>query len=127
MTEGMKFLRCEVASPGSNADLIAMHGWQAVMKSFHKDRSGDVLVLQEPYSLFLDPLTSERSKAYTTTHGTPYWYDTHVPLLVYGPGVAPAVRRERVTPLQVAPILARALGVEMPAGTEAQTPAGLFK
>ncbi len=76
-----------------------------VLMSFHRERSGDVYVLQEPYTLFMDPLTSKRSQAYTTTHGTPYWYDTHVPLLVYGSGVAPGVRQERVTPLQVAPIL----------------------
>ena len=85
------------------------------------------MVLQEPYSVFMDPLTSERSKAYTATHGSPYWYDTHVPLLVYGPGVVPGVRQERVTPLAVAPILMRAAGVEPPPEMEAKVPAGLFK
>jgi hypothetical protein len=117
------YTRSQLAGKGVADDPI----YTMVARSFHPERSGDVYVLQEPYSLFNDPITSLKSKAYTTTHGTPYWYDTHVPLLVYGAGVAPGVRPERVTPLQVAPVLARALGVEMPAGAEAKLPAGLFK
>jgi hypothetical protein len=61
-----------------------------------------------------------------TTHGTPHPYDTHVPLLVFGPGVKPGVREERVTPQAAAAILARALGVPPPAKAEAKVPEGLF-
>jgi hypothetical protein len=62
-----------------------------------------------------------------TTHGTPHAYDTHVPLLVFGPGIAPGVRGDAVTPLAAAPILARALGVKPPAGCKAAVPERLFR
>ena len=64
----------------------------AVWRSFHPDRAGDVAVVLKPYHLFSDTLGTG------TTHGTPHAYDTHVPLLVYGPGVRAGVRTERVTP-----------------------------
>jgi len=62
-----------------------------------------------------------------TTHGSPHAYDTHVPLLVYGPGIRPGVRTERVTPQATAAILARGLGVAPPAGAEVGVPTGLFR
>ena len=61
------------------------------------------------------------------THGTPYPYDTHVPLIVFGTGVRPGVREERVAPMSAAAILARALGVPPPEGAEYPVPAGLFQ
>jgi hypothetical protein len=95
--------------------------------SFQPERSGDVMVLLKPYYLLSPPITSPRLDAYRTTHGTPYDYDTHVPLLVYGAGVRPGVRAGRVTPLAVAPILAHGLGVRPPAAAEAPVPEGLFR
>jgi hypothetical protein len=89
-------------------------------KSFRADRSGDVLVVVRPYHLITSRLSG-------TTHGTPHPYDTHVPLLVSGPGVRHAVRRDPVTPQAAAVILARALGVPPPAKAEATVPAGLFE
>jgi hypothetical protein len=62
-----------------------------------------------------------------TTHGTPHPYDTHVPLLVYGPGVRAGVRQEAMTPQAVAAILAHGLGVSAPARAEAPLPEGLFE
>jgi hypothetical protein len=62
-----------------------------------------------------------------TMHGTPHEYDTHVPLLVYGPGVRPGVRKEAVTPQAVATVLAPALGIKPPSCAEAPVPDGFFK
>ena len=42
---------------------------------------GDVKVLFKPYYLF--PPSGRAASAYTTTHGSPHPYDTHVPLIVY--------------------------------------------
>ena len=42
-----------------------------------------------------------------TTHGTPYDYDTHVPLLVYGPGIRGGRRDEPTTPQALASIFAK--------------------
>jgi hypothetical protein len=90
-----------------------------VQKSFHPDRSGDVLVVMKPYHFFSVPKVG-------TNHGSPYPYDTHVPLLVFGPGIIGGERKDAVTPQAIAAILARALGVLSPARAEAAVPAGLF-
>src|SRR5207237_723313 len=84
---------------------------QAVQKSFIAERSGDVVAIVKPCCVFW-PYESG------TTHGTPHDYDRHVPLLVCGRGVAPLVRSEPVTPLAVAGILARSLGIDAPAGVD---------
>jgi hypothetical protein len=93
---------------------------ERVRRSFHPDRSGDVAVVLKPYHLLGSPLGTG------TTHGTPHPYDTHVPLLVYGPGVRAGVRSEAVTPQAVAAILAAGLGIPPPGAAEAPVPDGLF-
>jgi hypothetical protein len=58
-----------------------------------------------------------------TNHGTPHEYDTHVPVLVYGAGVPPLGKRDApVSSLVVAPILARSLGIDPPAGAKEKVP-----
>jgi hypothetical protein len=90
-----------------------------VRRSFYPDRSGDLLLVLKPYYLL-------SSYFWGTNHGTPYEYDTHVPLLFYGPGIRPGVRKEAVTPQAAASVLARALGIKPPARAEAPVPEGLF-
>jgi len=48
------------------------------------------------------------------THGSVWMYDRHVPLLLAGPGVGAGVREERVGIQDLAPTLARLLGVPAP-------------
>jgi hypothetical protein len=92
---------------------------QQVRLSFHPERSGDVRIIEKAYHLMATRLTG-------TNHGTPHDYDTHVPLFVYGAGVRPGVRRERITPQAAAVILAKALGIKPPAKANAAVPADLF-
>jgi len=63
-----------------------------------------------------------------TTHGSPWSYDTHVPLVIYGTGVTPGIRKERVEPLAAAAaaILSRSAGVTPPNGATTPVPDGLF-
>jgi hypothetical protein len=91
-----------------------------VQKSFHPERSGDVMIVFKPYDL----LTSRRTG---TNHGTPHPYDTHVPLLIFGPGIKAAKRTDPVTPQAIAAILAHAIGVPAPAAAEAPVPDRLFE
>jgi hypothetical protein len=100
---------------------------ESVRQSYYPGRSGDVSVVLKSHYLLSPPISSPRLDSYRAQHGTPYDYDTHVPLLVYGAGVRPGVRTERVTPLAAAAILARGLGVRPPAAAEAPVPAGLWK
>ena len=90
---------------------------ERVRCSFHPERSGDVAVVLKPYYLLGETL--ERG----TTHGSPHPYDTHVPLLLYGPGIRPGVRsQEAVTSLSVTATLARNLGIAPPADAAAPLP-----
>jgi predicted AlkP superfamily pyrophosphatase or phosphodiesterase len=49
-----------------------------------------------------------------TTHGSPYWYDRHVPLVFMGPGVNPGSSDGPAYTVDVAPTLARLAGIPMP-------------
>jgi arylsulfatase A-like enzyme len=80
----------------------------AVSLGFFEPRFGDLYILAEPYYLF---------DATGTTHGTPYDYDTHVPLIFYGPGIQPGVYARRVAVNDVAPTLAELLQIERPSGS----------
>jgi hypothetical protein len=93
---------------------------EQVCQSFHVSRCGDVVVLTKPYYLITPYLTG-------TTHGTPHSYDTHVPLLVYGPGVRAGKREDVVTPQAAAVIIAHSLGIPSPNNAVASLPADIFK
>jgi len=80
----------------------------AISLQFFGPRSGDLYILAEPYYLF---------DATGTTHGTPYDYDTHVPLIFCGAGIQAGVYTRRVAINDVAPTLAELLQVERPSGS----------
>jgi predicted AlkP superfamily pyrophosphatase or phosphodiesterase len=82
-----------------------------VLLSFHRERSGDVDVLLEPYWM---------SGATGTTHGTPFSFDTHIPLVLMGPGIRPGRQDRAVLLNDLAPTLATLLGVETPSGSSGQ-------
>lgn len=74
--------------------------------SFNPKRSGDVLYALAPYNI--------PAGGSGTTHGSPWKYDTHVPLLLLGSGVRPGKYSQLVSPAAIAPTLARLLRVEEP-------------
>ena len=49
-----------------------------------------------------------------TTHGSPWYYDRHVPWIMAGGGIQPGVRPERVSVADIAPTLASLLGLPVP-------------
>jgi len=98
---------------------------QAVLKSFHPDRSGDLFVVLKPYHL-IGGVTVGDKIATGTTHGSPHEYDIHVVFLAYGPGVAGGMRGEKVTPLHAAAILADFAGVPKPKDAEYDLPKTLW-
>jgi hypothetical protein len=54
-------------------------------------------------------------------HGSPYAYDTHVPVIFCGKGIPPMTRFEVVAPAQIAPTLAALLGCGLPSGSRTET------
>jgi hypothetical protein len=74
--------------------------------SQHATRSPDVVFALAPY--YIERLISG------TTHGSHYDYDTHVPMLWFGAGVAPGRHVGRVGMTDLAPTLAGLLAVTRP-------------
>lgn len=90
-----------------------------VLESFHPERSGDVMVVCQPYFFASSRLTG-------TTHGSPHPYDTHVPLMLLGGNFQAQIRSDPTTPLAASVILAQALGIPFPSATE-KIPVNLFQ
>ncbi|HVU15432.1 MAG TPA: alkaline phosphatase family protein [Candidatus Didemnitutus sp.] len=78
---------------------------RAALLSFNRARSGDVFYQPKPYFF---------SRATGSNHGSPYNYDTHVPLVWFGAAIAAGVHRERVAVEDLAPTLAHLLGLPAP-------------
>jgi arylsulfatase A-like enzyme len=49
-----------------------------------------------------------------TTHGSPYWYDRHVPMIFMGPGIRAGRVDNRVSTVDFAPTLASYVRVKYP-------------
>lgn len=88
---------------------------QMFRRTFHPKRSGDVLYAMRPYYIY--------GQTAAATHGSPWQYDTHVPLLLLSQGqpddgvtsLKPGKYRTNVSPAHLAPTLARLLGISPPA------------
>jgi predicted AlkP superfamily pyrophosphatase or phosphodiesterase len=94
----------------SPADPVA----RRVLHGFYSQRSGDVIIVYEPYSIQFDPPDDPTDPRSSATHGSPYSYDTHVPLVIMGRGFAPGRYTQAAAPTDIAPTLAHLLGVEAP-------------
>jgi predicted AlkP superfamily pyrophosphatase or phosphodiesterase len=81
----------------------------AIRASHVPDRSGDLVVVPAPQSIFI--VGSNPDGGDGTTHGSPHEYDQHVPVVFLGPSFAPGRYAERVTPADVAPTLAATIGM----------------
>jgi hypothetical protein len=90
-----------------------------VRRGFHSKRSGDVVAVLEPNWL---ASTSTRG----TSHGSPYTYDTHVPMLFYGAGVkaGSTVKYHAIT--DIAPTISVLMKVKFPNACTGQPIAELF-
>lgn len=80
----------------------------AVRLSTYPGRVPDIQAVLEPFAL----VNGDRGG---TSHGTPHSYDTHVPLILYGPAFRGRTYREQVSPTDLATTLAAALGIDPPA------------
>jgi predicted AlkP superfamily pyrophosphatase or phosphodiesterase len=79
-----------------------------VVRGFNAQRSGDLEIILEPYWM---------RQATGTTHGSPYNYDAHIPLILMGRRVKPGKYADRVALNDLAPTLASMIDVDAPAGS----------
>jgi hypothetical protein len=89
-----------------------------VIRSFNPERSGDLEIVLEPYWI---------RSAEGATPGTPYNYDTHIPLILMGPWIRQGYYSENVGLTDLAPTLAMILGIEVPSGSAGRALSEIIK
>jgi hypothetical protein len=80
-------------------------------RSFDAERSPDVLFLFPEHHTVCDGPVC-------VAHGTPYEYDTHVPIVFFGAGVRPGNCDSPAALVDIAPTLAVLLGLGVPPGVD---------
>jgi arylsulfatase A-like enzyme len=96
------YTRSELSGAAPEGDHDALFAY----RSFNAKNSGDLLVQLAPHWVY--------DEGVATSHGTPYRYDTHVPLAIVGHGIRPGAYDRPVQVVDLAPTLARLLDVAPP-------------
>ena len=79
-----------------------------MLRGFNSERSGDLEIILEPFWI---------RQAEGATHGSPYNYDTHIPLVLMGSRIAPGQYGGQAALNDLAPTLATLVDIEIPAGS----------
>lgn len=104
------YTRSELAAGLVDGDAID----RRVRNGFNMQHSGDVLAIHEP-----NWLAGGGGPGGGTTHGSPYPYDTHVPVIFWGPGnlVQPGQYHAPAAVHDIAATLSTQLGIAQPSGS----------
>lgn len=94
-----------------NVPDTALH--RAVLNNFHPKRSGDIYVVFEP-NWFINDFDG---LMVAVTHGSPWPYDTWVPVVFAGAGVQPGKVVRKIHTVDIAPTLSAYLGAKPPSGS----------
>ncbi len=84
---------------------------RTIQLGYFPGRSGDVVYIPKPFMVTIEEATG-------TSHGTPYGYDSEVPLVFYGKGVKRGVYPQYADPVEVAPTMASILEMAGPSSSE---------
>lgn len=93
---------------------------ERVLKGFNAERSGDVVLVQKPFQI---PGGGRGG----TTHGAPYSYDTHIPILFYGAPFKPGRCADPVAITDIAATLSVALRMTEPAMSIGKPISGILR
>jgi predicted AlkP superfamily pyrophosphatase or phosphodiesterase len=96
----------DIAVPEPEASLIR--------EAMHPDRSGDLYIVPDRHSLFL------QEPDLAATHGSPWNYDTHVPIILSRGGFEAQTVSTRVDVRSLAPTVAELAGIAPPLAAEAK-------
>jgi len=94
---------------------------ERVRRNFHPTRSGDIYVAQKPYWFLFD------KGPVAAMHGSPWRYDTHVPVVFAGPGIPVGLVSRHVSTVDVAPTLAALLGMSPPSSASGSVLQEIFQ
>jgi hypothetical protein len=99
------------ASPNRSAGVATEEWLDALARGYFPGRSGQIFLVPREGDFIVD-----RDPLYAFMHGSPWPYDTHIPLLFAGaPFIKQVVSNDRVTQQDVVPTLAALLGTPPPA------------
>ena len=87
-----------------------------VLRNFHPKRSGDIYLVFDSHRFIND---FDGLKV-ASTHGSPWGYDTYVPIMFAGPGIAAQHIDRKVHTVSIAPTLSRLLAIKPPSGANGQ-------
>jgi len=88
--------------------------YRLVLNNFHAKRSGDIYIVFEP-NWFINDFDGLTVAA---THGSPWQYDTYVPIVFAGAGLTAKTVDRRVHTIDIAPTLSAYLGIKPPSGSQ---------
>ena len=83
-----------------------------INKGYDVAQNGDLVILDKPGFI--------EYQGTGTSHGTPYSYDTHVPLIFYGWNIPKGETADRKVITEIAPTLSQKLKIPFTNGTEAE-------
>jgi len=86
---------------------------RAVLRNFNPKRSGDVYVVFEP-NWFINDMDG---LVVASTHGSPWRYDSFVPVVFAGADIRPQKIHRRIVTVDIARTLAAYLGIKPPSGS----------
>ncbi len=95
---------------------------QLVENGYNWKRSGDVIVIMEPGWIEYKAKFGKKG----TTHGAPYDYDTHVPLIFYGQNIKKGESMRPVYITDIAPTVSALLKIPYPNGAMGNPLSELF-
>jgi len=93
-----------------NAALPDTRLMRSILRNFHPKRSGDIYLVFEP-NVFINDFDG---LIVASTHGSPWRYDTHVPVIFAGADLQPQTVTREITPYDIAPTLANYFGIKPP-------------
>jgi predicted AlkP superfamily pyrophosphatase or phosphodiesterase len=85
---------------------------KSILRNYNATRSGDVYVVFEP-NRFINDFDG---LSVATTHGSPWRYDTYVPIIFAGMGIPAQRISRRVHTVDIAPTLSLLVGAKPPTG-----------
>ncbi len=95
------------------ANLPETHLMRVILNNFNPKRSGDIFLVFEP-NVFINDFDG---LSVASTHGSPWRYDTFVPVMFAGVGLPPKTVSRPIAPYDVPATLANFLGVKPPSGS----------
>lgn len=92
---------------------------EMLQNGYNQKLSGDVLWVPDPAVVSSEEQGSQ--------HGSAFTYDTHVPIIFFGKGIAKGVTRERVEIIDIAPTMSSLLQISFPNGSRGRVVEKAFR